>query len=205
MGPFAIPGLDVSRETLDRLELFQDLVVKWTRRINLISPDSRADIWTRHILDSAQLVPLAPPAPGLWADLGSGAGFPGLVVAAILKERAPDTTVVMVESDARKSAFLRNAVRTLDLAAQIRTERAEILPPLHAPVLSARALAPLPRLLELAERHLATDGVALFPKGRTRAPEIEEAQAKWRFALSETRSITDPEAAILRIERIVRV
>jgi len=190
---------------MDRLAALEALIGKWTQRINLIAPDSRADIWNRHIRDSAQLVPLAPPTRGPWVDLGSGAGFPGLVVAVILAERTPATEVIMVESDARKAAFLRTAVRTLGLAAQIRTDRAEALAPFNAPILSARALAPLPRLLEHADRHLAADGIALFPKGRSRAAEIAEARANWGFALSETRSITDPEAAILRIERIVRV
>lgn len=200
-----VPGLDVSRETLDRLSALAALVDKWTKRINLIAPDSRADIWNRHIRDSAQIVPLAPAVLGRWIDLGSGAGFPGLVVATILKEHDPAAEVTLVESDARKAAFLRTAVRTLDLSVQISTDRAEALPPHEAAVLSARALAPLRGLLDLAHRHLSADGIALFPKGRARAAEIAAAGANWRFALSETRSITDPEAAILRIERIVRV
>ncbi|ROU03290.1 16S rRNA (guanine(527)-N(7))-methyltransferase RsmG [Histidinibacterium lentulum] len=205
MRELGVPGLDVSRETLERLASLEDLVDKWTRRINLIAPDSRADIWNRHIRDSAQLVPLAPRPAGPWLDLGSGAGFPGLVVATILAEHSPDTLVTLVESDTRKATFLRTAIRTLGLDAEVRTDRAEALPPHNAAIVSARALAPLTRLLGFADRHLAAEGIALLPKGRARAPEIDEARANWDFALSETRSITDPEAAILRIERIVRV
>lgn len=196
--------LGVSRETLQKLEHFADLVAKWTRRINLIAPSSIDGIWNRHILDSAQLVRHAPANATSWIDLGSGAGFPGLVIAALWSETNPQGHVTLVESDQRKAAFLRQAARELALAVTIHTTRAESLPPTNADILSARALAPLVNLLPLAARHLAPTGIAIFPKGRNAAAEIEEARKSWRFDLAIRDSVTDHEGRILRIERIER-
>ncbi len=195
-------GEDVSRETSGRLAAFAALVARWTPRINLISAGTVPLIQTRHIADSAQLFPLAPPGFRHWADLGSGGGFPGIVVAIIAAERNPDAAFTLVESDARKAAFLRIAARELRLAVTVVHSRIETLEPLGADVVSARALGPLPQLLGLVGRHLAPDGVAILPKGRGAAAEIDAARASWRFDLSETPSKTDPEARLLRIERI---
>ena len=200
-----VPGLDVSRETIERLEAVEALVRKWTQRINLIAPATVPDLWNRHIRDSAQLLPLAPSDFRIWADLGSGGGFPGLVIASHLLCNPSGPRVVLVESDQRKAAFLRSAIRELDLPAEVHVTRAESEPPLEADVVSARALAPLTGLLGLASRHLAPGGSAIFPKGRDHAAEITAARAHWHFDLVESRSITDPEAAILRIERMRRV
>ncbi len=197
-------GLDVSRETLQKLEHYADLVTKWTQRINLIAPSSIDDIWHRHIVDSAQLVVLAPETAKSWVDLGSGAGFPGLVVATIRSETHPDGWVTLVESDQRKAAFLRQAAREISVPVTIRTDRAESMTPAGSDVLSARALAPLVNLLPLALRHLAPKGTAIFPKGRNAAAEIEEARKSWRFDLAIRDSLTDQEGRILRIERIER-
>ena len=196
-----VPGLDVSRETLARLEALAELTRKWTARINLVAPSSVPDLWNRHIRDSAQLYALAPPFVH-WADLGSGGGFPGLVIAA-LAEGTQRTT--LIESDRRKATFLRAAIRELHLPAEVIAARIESAPPQSADIVSARALAPLPELLAYATRHLRPGGVALFPKGAARSEEISAARAGWDFCLTETRSITLPEAAVLRIERIVRV
>ena len=199
-----VPGLDVSRETLDRLEALEALTVKWTARINLIASSSVGQIWERHIRDSAQIYTLAPPFQ-TWADLGSGGGYPGLVIAVLALELAPDARVVLIESDQRKCTFLRTAIRDLGLSAEVLAERIESAAPQSADVVSARALAPLPRLLDYAKRHLRPGGTALFPKGQGRQPEIDAARAEWHFSLTETRSITQAEAAVLRIERIDRV
>jgi 16S rRNA (guanine(527)-N(7))-methyltransferase GidB len=197
-----VPGLDVSRETLDRLEVLIALVQKWTKRINLIAGEDPQHSWTRHVRDSAQLLPLAPSCVRIWADLGSGGGFPGLVLASLFAGMSNPPVMHLVESDQRKAAFLRTAVRELSLDATIHAIRIESLAPLHADVISARALAPLPRLLDLSHRHLSTEGVALFPKGRNRFDEISEARRRWTFELSETASITEKTAAILKLERI---
>nr|WP_208103524.1 16S rRNA (guanine(527)-N(7))-methyltransferase RsmG [Rubellimicrobium sp. CFH 75288] len=199
-----LPGLEASPAALERLAALEGLVRRWTARINLVAPSTLPDLWTRHIVDSAQLWPLAPPGAGLWADLGAGGGFPGLVVAALAAERGAPR-VALVEADARKCAFLREAVRQLSLPAVVHHARAETLPPLGADVVSARALAPLPALLPLVARHLATDGVALLPKGRAWQEEEGAArEAGWRFAAEALPSATDASARILRLREIAR-
>lgn len=198
-----LPQLDVSRETHDRLLALQALTAKWTERINLISRSTRDEIWTRHILDSAQLFPLAPETAKTWVDLGSGGGFPGLVLGCLLADR-PGARITLIESDQRKCAFLRTATRELGLPADIVTRRIEQADPVGAEVLTARALAPLAELLPLAARHLAPGGLALFPKGHGAAQEIEAARHGWVFDCVTTPSITDPDATLLRIERIAR-
>jgi len=194
-------AVEVSRETEHRLAAFAALVAQWTPRINLISPGSLPDIATRHIADSAQLLAFAPSAWSHWADLGSGAGFPGIVVAILAAETNPAGRVTLVESDRRKAEFLRTVVRHLGLRAEVSAARAESLAPLGADILSARALAPLPQLLPLAFRHLAPGGRALFPKGRQATAELAAARTgPWRFALLSHPSVTDPHARILQIE-----
>jgi 16S rRNA (guanine527-N7)-methyltransferase len=196
---------DVSRETDDLLDRFSALVARWTPRINLIAPSTLAQIGSRHIADSAQLLPLATPDWTHWADLGSGAGFPGIVIAILARHRSPSPRITLVESDQRKAAFLRAAVQDLGLSTRVQAERAETLAPLGADVLSARALAPLAGLLPLAQRHLALGGRALFPKGRRAEDEIATARTAWRFDLISHPSHTDPQARILQIEGISHV
>lgn len=185
----------VSRETLDRLRLFADRLTRWNTRINLVAPSTIADLWQRHIADSAQLVPLAPLEATRWLDLGSGAGLPGLVVAAL----RPDLHMTLVESDQRKAAFLRTVSREMGLAPQVLAARIEALDPLHPDVLSARALAPLPRLLDLAARHAGQDTVLLFPKGAGVVSELTAARTRWHSDVEQIKSITNPSATILRI------
>lgn len=197
--------LNVSRETSERLETYAALLVKWNPAINLVSKSSLAEVRSRHFADSAQLFALCPPEARHWADLGSGGGFPGLVIAIIAAELAPDLSVTLVESDARKSAFLATVARETGVAATVRSERIEALSPLAADVLSARALAPLPQLLGFTERHLAAAGRALFPKGATYQAEVDESLADWRFDLQKHASKTDPRAVILAIEGVSRV
>jgi 16S rRNA (guanine527-N7)-methyltransferase len=200
-----LADVGVSRETEAKLKAFADLVARWTPRINLVSVASLAEIEDRHILDSAQLLAYAPLGWSHWADLGSGGGFPGIVIAILAAETAPAARITLVESDQRKATFLRTAIRELGLTAQVQTARAETLAPLSADVVSARALAPLAQLLPLALRHLALGGRALFPKGRRAQDEITEARRDWRFGLTTHPSRTDPEARILQIEGIAHV
>lgn len=194
-----LAGLDLPPATLDRLEALEALTRRWTARINLVAPSTLPGLWTRHILDSAQLWPLASAGAATWADLGSGGGFPGLVIAALAAETgAPHVT--LIESDARKCAFLRTAARELSLPVTVLDQRAEAAPPQSAPVVSARALAPLSTLLPLVARHLAPGGTALLPKGRDWAAEIDAARTKgWTFTAESLPSITDPQARILRL------
>ncbi len=169
-------------QTLARLETLVALLRKWNPAINLVAPSTLADAWNRHIVDSARLADLVP-APPHWADLGSGAGFPGLVVAILLQERSPETRVTLVESDGRKAAFLRTAAQTAGASATVLNARIEAAPPLEAQVVSARALAPLHRLLPLAQRHLAPGGTCLFPKGARVAEELASVAGTWSFGL----------------------
>lgn len=195
----------VSRETLDRLETYATLLLRWNARINLVGRSTEADVWTRHIADSAQLWRLQSPSTGLWADLGSGAGFPGMVIAALAAESAPDLRITLVESDARKCAFLMEAARAMGLTPAIRTERIEAMAPLHADILSARALAPLETLLEFTVQHRRTGGIGLFPKGETVHKEIKAAAQRWRFEHRIHASVTDPRAAIVEVGALSRV
>lgn len=181
-------------EVMERLRTYVDLLAKWQPRINLVGPDTMGDVWRRHIADSVQLLPLIPEGARRLADLGSGAGFPGLVLAIL---GVPD--VHLVESDQRKGAFLLEAARSTDTKISWHGARAESLEPLSADVVSARALAPLTKLLPLAKRHLATGGLCLFPKGKNAEDELTEALKESTIAVERTVSVTDPQATIFRI------
>ncbi|RUS59580.1 16S rRNA (guanine(527)-N(7))-methyltransferase RsmG [Pseudorhodobacter sp. E13] len=196
---------DVSRETVDRLHAFCDLVKKWNPAINLVSKSSIESIWKRHVEDSAQIFPLIPQHCSHIVDIGSGGGFPAIVLAILSKEFAPERRFTLIESDQRKAAFLREAVRHLQLNANIIPERAELLPPLEADVLSARALASLSVLLQLAQRHLISGGTCLFPKGATHLAEVAEAKKEWAFEYEAVPSETDDNGVILRIQDIKHV
>ena len=199
-----MPGGNVSRETSEQLDRFEALLRRWNPRINLVSKTSLTDLRTRHTADSLQLYDLAPPG-ATWCDLGSGGGFPGLIVAIASAARGDKRSFTLIESDQRKSAFLRTAVRELGLACAVLSQRIEIAQPQNADVLSARALADLPTLLFFAERHLAPGGTALFPKGATWKKELEDARRQWSFEAEAITSKTEPTAAILKINGVTRV
>lgn len=194
----------VSRETLERLEGYAALLSKWNAKINLVAAGTLPDLWTRHFLDSAQLLQVAPRTVTSWVDMGSGAGFPGVVVAAIAADR-PGFQMTLIESDKRKAEFLRAALRALGLSAEVFAQRIESVPGSGAEVVSARALAPLDKLLDYAKLHLGEGGIGLFPKGRTAMKEIEDARARWSFRCDIHPSRTDSEAVILEIGEISRV
>ena len=200
-----IANIDVSRETIERLEHFQSLVLKWTNKINLIARGTQAEVWDRHIVDSAQVWLAAPAEWTKWVDIGSGGGFPALVLAIIAKEKHPDGAFTLIESDQRKCAFLRTVIRELDLNATVKSERIEQADPENADILSARALASLDILLGFCERHMSSDGTALFQKGRKVQEEIAEAEQKWRFDYDLRTSITDAESSLVVVKGIARV
>lgn len=168
---------------LEKLKKYQGLVEKWTPSINLVARSTVSEIWDRHILDSLRLCALDLPLARRWVDLGSGGGFPGIVVGVVLECGGSPTEVVLVESDLRKAVFLRETVRHLGLSLKVVSERAEKLEPQHADIVSARALAPLDQLCALAHRHLALGGVCLFPKGERADDEVAIAKQSWRFDL----------------------
>ncbi|HSV27925.1 MAG TPA: 16S rRNA (guanine(527)-N(7))-methyltransferase RsmG [Candidatus Omnitrophota bacterium] len=189
----------VSRETLDRLRIYADLLVKWQAKINLVGPDTIPNLWQRHFLDSAQVFPLLPQPVHRLVDMGSGAGFPGLVLAIL-----GVADVHMIESDARKCAFLREAARLTGAGVTIHNSRIEKVAPLGADVVTARALAPLEKLLEWAEPHLLPGGHCLFLKGRGHEDELTTASKEWNITCERTPSQTDPLGAILHIREVSR-
>ena len=195
--------LDVSRETLARLEVYAALLHRWQKAINLVAPASLPDLWRRHMLDSAQLRALAPEGARVWLDLGSGAGFPGLVVAALCAGR-PGFAVHLVESDRRKCAFLRAAVVEMGLDVAVHACRIEAAPPIRADVISARALAPLDRLLGYAARFAGADTRLLLPKGRDVHQELDAAARLWRFRADVTPSRSDAGGGIVVIDGFAR-
>jgi 16S rRNA (guanine527-N7)-methyltransferase len=193
---------DVSRETLKRLVCYADALVKWQKSINLVSPDSLKDLWRRHMLDSAQLKTFLPPNTRDLVDMGSGAGFPGLVLAVLGIPK-----VHLIESDARKCAFLAEAARAAGLPAGnlvIRRARLEDIADLRADVVTARACAPLARLLAYAEPFLRSDSVCLFLKGVRVDEELTEAAKTWRMQVERFPSLSDPSGTILRMKQVAR-
>lgn len=189
---------DLARDA--RLATYRDLLLRWNRTINLVSARTADDVDRRHVVDSLQIVPLLPEG-GPIADLGSGGGLPGLVIAAALPERE----VHLVESDRRKAAFLIEAAAAMGLKrVKVHAQRIEeaTLPPLA--VITARALAPLAALLGFAVPLLAPGGICIFPKGRAAEEELTSAAAHWHFTTERFQSRTDPEATILRLSEIRR-
>jgi len=194
----------ISPTAVRQLETYLSILKKWNPAINLVSAKTLDDAWTRHFLDSAQIYHLSGSSGGHWVDMGSGAGFPGIVVATLLKEDHPAGRVTLIEADHRKATFLSTVVAELDLPCTVLVDRIEAVPSQEADWVCARALAPLRVLLGFAERHLAGSGVALFPKGRTYHSEIEDARKDWVFNIETLESRTGPEGAVLRIAGIGR-
>ena len=194
-----LASADVSRETLEMLDTYAKMLASWNRKINLVSNATLPVVWSRHFQDSLQVAKFVPEAK-TWADLGSGGGFPGAVVAIC----RPELRVSLVESDQRKCAFLRALARETR-AFTVIPSRIEALQPLKSHVVSARALAPLATLLGFADRHLAPGGRAIFLKGKKADEEIADALEYWRFDCEKHASTTDEEAVILSIGEIERV
>ncbi len=196
---------DVSRETIEKLETYANLVRKWTKRINLVAPGTVEALWERHFTDSAQLLTIAPVSAKTWVDLGSGGGFPGAVIALMASTTRPDLAMTLIESDQRKAAFLRTVGRETDTRLTVLAERAEAAEPSAADVVTARALAPLELLLSYVSRHIGKNGIALLPKGASASSEVELALKTWSFTCESISSMTDNQAAILKIGDIKRV
>ncbi|MGD9785535.1 MAG: 16S rRNA (guanine(527)-N(7))-methyltransferase RsmG [Hyphomicrobiaceae bacterium] len=192
----------VSRETLDRLTNYADMLARWQKTINLVAPSTLGDVWHRHFADSAQLIGHIPEGAETVWDLGSGAGFPGLVLAVLGLEpgRGRTMRVRLIESDQRKAAFLREVARTVGIAVDIDSARIETISTqgkvAKVDVITSRALAPLRRLLELSRPVFGATTTGLFLKGRDVASEVEEARRSWDFTLSLEPSLTEPQARI---------
>ncbi|MEQ8824116.1 MAG: 16S rRNA (guanine(527)-N(7))-methyltransferase RsmG [Filomicrobium sp.] len=196
----------VSDETLEKLKTYEALLKQWQKKINLVAPSTVDDVWHRHFADSAQLLALAPAGAKTWLDLGSGAGFPGIVLAILRAGSAGQGGAdgwgqqILVESDTRKAAFLGEIARKTFVPVDIVAKRIELSSTQgrykSVDVVTARALAPLDRLLGLAEPFFGSQTVGLFPKGRDVAQEIETAEKAWRFTYQLIDSLTDPSSRI---------
>jgi 16S rRNA (guanine527-N7)-methyltransferase len=192
----------VSRETIAKLSTYAAVLKEWQRTINLVAPSTLADIWGRHFADSAQLLALAPAGAKRWLDLGSGAGFPGLVLAIILAEQG-GANVTLIESDQRKAAFLREVARQTGAPVDILCERIEMrATQAKVDVITARALAPLPRLLELAAPYFSDETVGLFLKGREAQAEVNAALKRWDFSFALHPSQTDAEGRVVEVRAL---
>lgn len=198
--------LAVSRETLARLDVYVAQLTKWQRSINLIAPSTLSAIWSRHVLDSAQLAHRFP-EPAIWLDLGSGAGFPGLIVA-ILKIGQPDVRVHLIESDTRKAAFLQDTARATGAPVTVHSKRIDSVlsrPPEGIEMITARALAPLDQLIDWCAPLLEKGVEACFMKGRETDVELTRTAKSWRLDVDLIPSITDPDARIVHVRRVERV
>lgn len=198
-------ALDVSRETMQKLATFERVFHQWSKKINLVAASTTDQVWERHIADSAQLMLLKPGMKTI-IDLGSGGGFPGIVLA-ILLDDVEGSRVDLVESNRKKTAFLQAARTSCAPSAHIHAKRIEeALPAIATPeFVTARALASLSKLFELAESHLTNGAVGLFHKGRGFKLELEESRANWQFGLITHQSEIDADSVILEIRNLRRI
>ena len=190
---------NVSRETLGHLKVYVDLLKEWNAKHNLVSDSSMEDVWRRHVWDSAQLAKYIPSSAKTLVDLGSGAGFPGLVLAELLRGKAQ---VTLYESIGKKCEFLRAAAARMGVMVQVRNERAENGPQQSFDVVTARAVAPLAKLLGYAQHFWGKDTIGLFLKGQNVVSELTEAHTSWKMTVREHVSLTSPSGVIVEIGKL---
>ena len=190
---------DATDDQIERLERYRSLLAEWNERLNLVGPSAMAEFWNRHAFDSWQLLPLAPQALR-WADLGTGAGLPGVVIAAFLRDRT-GAEVHLVESLAKRCRFLAEVVAELDLPARVHNARAEDLS-LPVDVVTARACAPFVRLFRYADPHLARGATGLFLKGEAAEGELDAAREAWTFEADLRPSLSDPRGRVVTIRSL---
>ena len=194
-----LPGMTV--DVLARLTVYLNLLAEWRERINLVGRSTLTDPWRRHVLDSAQLFPLLPTGVETIYDLGSGAGFPGLVLA-LMENAQTRPFVKLIESDSRKCSFLRHVITATNARAAVTNKRAEQLPPRPAAVITARAVAPLPKLLEFSRPLIGKDTVCLFLKGAAVERELTESSRSWHMQVTRVTSLSDPAGTVLKLQGI---
>jgi 16S rRNA (guanine527-N7)-methyltransferase len=190
---------NVSRETLARLKAYAGLLEDWNSRHNLVSARSLEDVWRRHFWDSAQLAPLVPAKAQAIADLGSGAGFPGLVLAEMLRDKA---IVTLFEATTKKCDFLKAAAQSMELSVSVQNTRMEDVTPQLFAVVTARACAPLPELLSYAQHFVGPNSVCLLLKGQNVGAELTEAHKSWKMKVRQIPSLTDPSGVILELKEL---
>ena len=195
---------NVSRETLDLFCEYEALLSKWNKKINLVSKNSLFDIWERHFLDSGQIINHVEASGKRWVDLGSGAGFPGLVVALLLRDRKIDCDIILVEKNLKKVFFLKEVVRKLDLNVKVLNKNIRTIEHLNADILSARAFSELKELIEISYHHRKERGVCLFLKGENYRHELDKTLNYWFFDYDVVDSYSNSSGNIIRVTNIFK-
>ena len=199
-----VKSLNVSRETLNDFYEYETLLSKWNEKINLVSKNTLVDIWERHFLDSGQIIKHVEASGKRWVDLGSGAGFPGLVVALLLRDRKIDCDLVLVEKNSKKGFFLNEVIRKLNLSVEVVNDNIDNLEPLNADILTARAFSELNNLIEIAFRHRKKEGICLFLKGENYRIELDKTLNYWFFDYDIVDSLSSSSGKIIRVKKIFK-
>jgi 16S rRNA (guanine527-N7)-methyltransferase len=199
-----VKSLNVSRETLNGFYEYETLLSKWNEKINLVSKNTLVDIWERHFLDSGQIIKHVEASGKRWVDVGSGAGFPGLVVALLLRDRRIDCDLVLVEKNKKKGFFLKEVIRKLNLSVEVVNDNIDTLEPLSADILTARAFSELNNLIEIADRHRKKEGICLFLKGENYRIELDKTLNYWFFDYDIVDSLSSSSGKIIRVKKIFK-
>ena len=199
-----VKSLNVSRETLNGFYEYESLLSKWNEKINLVSKNTLTDIWERHFLDSGQIIKHVDASGKKWVDVGSGAGFPGLVVALLLRDRKIDCDLILVEKNPKKGFFLNEVIRKLNLSVEVVNDNIDILEPLNADILTARAFSELNNLIEIAFRHRKKEGICLFLKGENYRIELDKTLNYWFFDYDIVDSLSSSSGKIIRVKKIFK-
>ena len=199
-----VKSLNVSRETLNGFYEYETLLTKWNEKINLVSKNTLVDIWERHFLDSGQIIKHVEVSGKRWVDVGSGAGFPGLVVALLLRDRKIDCDLVVVEKNSKKVFFLNEVIRKLNLSVEVVNDKIDNLEPLNADILTARAFSELNNLIEIAFRHRKKEGICLFLKGENYRFELDKTLNYWFFDYDVVDSLSSSSGKIIRVKKIFK-
>ena len=199
-----IKGFNVSRETLNSFCEYQTLLAKWNKKINLVSKNTLANLWERHFLDSGQIINHVDASGKRWVDVGAGAGFPGLVVALLLKDRKIDCDMILVEKNTKKVFFLNEVIRKLNLNVTVVNKNVESIESLNADILTARAFSELKKLVELALFHRKERGVCLFLKGENYRSELDKTLNYWFFDYDVFDSLSNSSGKIIRVKKIFK-
>ena len=199
-----VKSLNVSRETLNGFYEYETLLYKWNKKINLVSKNTLVDIWERHFLDSGQIIKHVKVSGKRWVDVGSGAGFPGLVVALLLRDRKIDCDLVLVEKNPKKGFFLNEVIRKLNLSVEVVNDNIDNLEPLNADILTARAFSELNNLIEIAFRHRKKEGICLFLKGENYRIELDKTLNYWFFDYDIVDSLSSSSGKIIRVKKIFK-
>ena len=199
-----IKGFNVSRETLNSFCEYQTLLAKWNKKINLVSKNTLANLWERHFLDSGQIINHVDASGKRWVDVGAGAGFPGLVVALLLRDRKIDCDMILVEKNTKKVFFLNEVIRKLNLNVKVVNKNVESIESLNADILTARAFSELKKLVELALFHRKESGVCLFLKGENYRFELDKTLNYWFFDYDVFDSLSNSSGKIIRVKKIFK-